>query len=171
MTVVVGQLVEGAGAVLACDSRITCGYSILTDACDKFLVCGSAVVLVSGDDGGLMAELAHTRHFDTVRAAALAYTEGKQLTWELLIYDRRVGGLFVLNSDGATVPLGSYAALGAGGDIALGVLGSAPVPKDLVSATRLVKRAARVAVKHNSGCGGKIRVLTIRGKRDRVEVA
>lgn len=170
MTVAVGVRVPGEGAVLACDSRVLAGYDIVSDTCEKFLVCGSCVALVAGNDGGLMDAIAGTKNVQELHTAAFAYQEGKALNWSLLVYDRKADRLLSIDSDGCVLPLGLQATDGAGGGIALGVL-SGQRPKDLAAAKRLVKRAVLTACKHNASCGGRTRIVTVRGKRGSVEVS
>jgi 20S proteasome alpha/beta subunit len=155
--------------VLACDSRVTAGTGIVTDDCLKYVVAGSAVALVAGSDGALMDVIASAKNIDGLRMLATEYSDGRQLQWELLCYCRKSERLVWLDNTGMALPLGDYHATGSGGDYALGVLSSAPKPKDLAAAARLVRKACRVAIKHNAACGGKVRVLVVRGKRAPVE--
>jgi 20S proteasome alpha/beta subunit len=171
VTVIVGYTVPGEGAVLACDSRVTAGYGILSDSCDKFVVAGSAVCLVSGHDGSLIDHICHARNIEGVRMIAAEFMEGKNLSWDLLCYDRRSEQLVMVDSHGSSILVGPYHASGCGGDYAMGVFSSSPTPRTLERAQKLVKKACAVAIKHSAACGGKIRILTVRGKRAAVEIS
>lgn len=166
----VAYAIEGEGAVLACDSRVTAGYSILSDSCDKFVVAGSAVCLVSGHDGSLIDHICHAKNVEGVRMIAAEFMEGKGLSWDLLCYDRRTERLVMVDSHGSAIVLGPYHTSGCGGDYAMGVLSSSPIPRTLEAAQKLVRKATAVAVRHSAACGGRIRVLTVRGKRAAVEI-
>lgn len=148
---------------------MTAGYGIVTDNCLKYVVAGSAICLVSGHDGALCDVIAQARNIEGVRMMAAEYMEGRGLSWDLLCFDRRLQTLVCLDSHGSAIVLGNYHTTGAGGDVALGVLSGALVPRTLEAAQKLVRKACNVAVKHNAACGGKIRVLTVRGKRAAIE--
>lgn len=150
---------------MACDSRVTSGYEIVTDDCLKYVIAGSAVCLVSGNDGSLLEHLAQARNIEGVRLLANEYQEGKGLSWDLLCYCRRSEKLVLIDHAENAIVLGTFYATGSGGDTALGVLASAAAPRTLEAAARVVRKACEIACRHNAGCGGKIRVLTIRGKR------
>lgn len=165
MTVCLALKVPGHGCVLACDSRVLCSYNVLTDQCDKFVVAGSAVCLVSGHDGMLCDVIAGAKSIDEVRHAALEYTDGKQLSWDLLVYDRRSDSLVLLDNHGSTIRLGNSATTGAGGDIAQGVLDTLPKPSSLPAAARAAERAVRTAIRRNASCGGRVRLLTVPAAR------
>ena len=170
MTVVAGYLVPG-GAVLACDSRVLAGDQIASDSCDKFVIAGSAVCLVSGQDGALMEAIGQAKNFEGVRMLATEYQQGNSgLNWNLLCYDRRTEQLLDFDSDGCTLTVGPWATRGAGGPYAAGALSASSVPRTLEAAEKLVRKACSIAIKHSAACGGRIRVLTVRGKRTAVEV-
>lgn len=165
MTCCVAIKVPGHGAVLACDSRVLSGLGILTDACDKFVIAGSAVCLVAGHDGMLCDVISSAKNVDEVRHAALEYTDGKTLSWDLLIYDRRSDSLVYLDNHGSTIRLGNVATSGSGGDIAQGVLDALPKPSGLPAAAKAAERAIRTAIRRNAACGGRVRVLSIPSSR------
>ncbi len=165
MTVCVALKVPGVGAVLACDSRVLCGHGILTDACDKWIIAGSAICLVSGHDGALMDVLSEARSLQEVHTAALEYTDGKALNWDLLIFDRKSDCLVFLDNHGSTLRLGLSATSGSGGDIAQGVIDTLPKPTTLAQASRIADRAIRTAIRRNAACGGRVRVLQVPGAR------
>jgi ATP-dependent protease HslVU (ClpYQ) peptidase subunit len=171
LTVLVGVVVPGEGCVLACDSRVSIGATILSDDCPKYVIAGSCVALVCGEDGGLLDALDGSRNVDELRYRALEYQNGKDLDWALLVYDRRSEKLVYFEGSGATVLLDDFGALGSGGTLALGALTYAGKPRTLASAQKLARRACQVAIRHNATCGGKVRVLTIRGKRLPVEIS
>ena len=171
MTVTAAILVPGHGCVLGCDSRVTAGYGIVTDACVKYVVAGSAICLVSGHDGSLMDYIASARNIEGVRLIASEYTDGRNLSWDLLCYDRKLERLVVIDSHGSAIPVGAYHTSGSGGDVALGVLSSSPPPQTLEAGKRLIRKACGLAARHNAACGGKVRVLTVEGGRKKVEIS
>lgn len=172
MTVCCAIVVPGQGAVLGCDSRVSnvATADILSDACEKFIVAGSVTALISGDIG-LLDHIVAARNIEGLRMLAAEYSDGRGLSWDLLTYCRKSERLVYLDQAGVAQPLGEFYATGSGAGYALGCLSSSPRPKDLIQAQKLVRKAVRIAIKHNAACGGRIRVLTVRGKRSPVEIS
>lgn len=176
VTVGVAYRVPGLGAVVACDSRITDTESgmIYSDHVDKWLIGGSVVACYSGTAGGLWGELreASPRTWADLRKALIDIdaTESHDRDYDALAYDRRTDTLWHTDHQGDAVRKGVCGTIGIGGTIALGVLEASPTPKTLEAAERLVRRAIKVACKHNSSCGGRTRVLVVRGKRGAILV-
>ena len=90
--------------------------------------------------------------------------------YEVLAYDRRGDSLWHADHSGEALRKGLFGTIGCGGALALGVLEASAAPKTLESAERLVRRAVKVACKYNSACGGRVRVLVVRGKRGAISV-
>ena len=172
MTCIVAVRVPGVGCVLGCDSRVTVGTEILTDLCDKYFVAGPCAGAIAGYDGGLLQALVAAKGVDAVRAAALKYTEDREkLDWSALLYDQRADKLGYLDSSGAWLPLGSTAAQGCGAAYALGYLSGQPTPRTLDQAHALAEAAVKVAIRHDSACGGRVRAVRApRGARSRCVV-
>lgn len=175
MTVGIVYRVPGQGAVLACDSRVTSDSgAIYTDTDEKWLVGGGYVASCAGGLGGLWYDLreAPPRTWRELRTATVnPEAETKMgLAYELLVYDRKADQLWTADHQGDATRKGLFAAIGCGGTLALGVLEASAQPRTLEAAERLVRRAVKVACKHNSFCGGRVRVLVVKGKRSVITV-
>ena len=171
MTVGLGIVVRDKGCVLACDSRVMAGYSIVSDDCEKFVLCGSAVALVSGNDGGLVDAIKGSRNLVQLHKRALTYTVDTNLTWDLLIWDRTTSRLYLLDQAGSFLPLGATAAIGRGGEMAQGFLDAfAKAPVSLVEASARAQAGVVATCRRNAACGGLVRVIVV-PQRGRVVVA
>jgi hypothetical protein len=175
MTVCSAYRVPGLGAVMVCDGRVSDGNStILTDTSEKWLVAGSAVASYAGAIGGKWLDLRDNPPKDwTALWAALIDHDATAhgLDYEILAYDRKRDRLLRTDHQGSALTVGLYSAIGAGGDIALGVLDALPAPRTLEGAVKLCQRAVRAAIRRNASCGGRIRTLIMRGRRAAVQVS
>jgi ATP-dependent protease HslVU (ClpYQ) peptidase subunit len=80
--------------------------------------------------------------------------------WSALVYDQTKGQLISTDNDGWVVNVRTRsAALGSGAKYALGYLDALPEVRTLDAAARQVKAAIRCAIRHDSACGGRIRLL------------
>lgn len=172
MTCIIAARVPGRGAVIACDSRVTAGTEIVTDACDKWLVCGTVALAISGRDGGLVHALRGAKNLPELMKAAAEYSSAHtEQNWLLVAYDRTKDQLLQLDSDGALMPCERrFVAGGSGGSYALGWIEAQRTPKTLATAASVSRDAVRAAMKRDCACGGRVRVLTIRGKHGTISV-
>lgn len=164
MTVLAAVRVPGKGCVLAADSRVTAGSTIVTDICKKILRCGSSAVAMSGCDGNLLGVLANCRSWEDVLKSAFAYQrEHDKLDWSALGYDAKTDRLWTFDSDEHIMDMGVSAVGGCGGNVARGWLDAQRVhqPRTLDGAKAWAVGACRAAVRRDSACGGRIRALTI----------
>lgn len=165
----------GEGAVLFSDGRVTEGLRIVTDTCEKYAVLGSCVALVFGTDGRVLQDLgdAGARSYDDVVKYVNDRAErhiGVQVpTWGLLVYERRNGVLYGIDSDTTEIVYTQSATGGCGGDLALGALSVLTRPKTLDDAVRVGQKAVRAAIRGNAGCGGRVNTLVVKGKRKAIE--
>ena len=171
MTVCVGIALPSGGAVMACDSRVCVGESIMTDDCQKWVITGSVISLAAGATGGLFRAIGRAKGLVDLHEAAADYTEGKSLEWCLLSYDRELGGLWYLDSDGQLLPLDGAYAVGCGADLARGVMVASKPPTSLEQAGKLARKACGAACTYSALCGGTIHVLTVPTGRRRKVVA
>lgn len=171
MTCIVAYRVPGEGAVLSCDSRVTDESAIVTDTCDKWLICGNVLLGISGHDGGLMPTIAPARSWADVVRLSAEYSRGRELEWEILAYDRRADRLMSLDHHGTQLVLGNAAAAGHGAAYALGALDVLPRARSLDKAAALATKAVRVAIRRDTSCGGRVRTFVARGRSRAVEPA
>lgn len=168
MTVGLVVRVPGAGAVLACDSRITTSDgAIVTDTDTKWAALGPLTLCSAGNWGGAWLDLI-ARGPTTIGALRAAMREAPHLDadeYEALCYSRQDDSLWHLDQSGDATRLGGYAAIGCGGALALGALDATAAPRTLEAAERLARRAVGIACRRHSACGGRVRVVTIPGKR------
>lgn len=163
VTCIVACRVPGKGAVIACESRVTAGTEIITDACDKWMVCGTVVLAIAGHDGGLVQALTGSKNLPGVLKAAAEYSSAHNgLNWQIIGYDMPRDQLLQLDSDGALIVVErKVTAGGSGGSYALGWLEAQRAPKTLGAAARSTTLAVRAAIKRDCACGGRVRVLSI----------
>lgn len=160
MTVAAVYHLPGQGAVFACDSRITMGTTILSDSCDKWLLCGSVTLVVAGADGGLTLALARCRDIQQVIRVADEYSTPRDVDWIALGYDQKSDRIFTLLSCGQLQPLTRYSTIGCGGSYAKGWLDSCALRRDLRSAERVLRDACQSAIANDAACGGLVRTVT-----------
>lgn len=155
MTVGIAYRVPGVGAVLVSDGRITHDGHIVSDTERKYVLCGSTVVLVSGDIGQLWRELQQKppRSFSAFLAAAAASEDDTD--W--LAYDRRSDRLWL----GDVRLSQAFATLGTGDSVALGALDAMPVARSLAVAEQAATRAVRITCRRRADCGGRIRTVVV----------
>jgi hypothetical protein len=169
VTVGIVVKVPGYGAVLGCDSRVTAdGGAIMTDEDEKWLTAGTTVSCCAGQLAGVWDALRESPpdDFDELRHA---FTEAPSAAnFETLTYDRVRDKIWWCSNNGEAIDRGAYATIGSGGDVALGVLDALPAPKTLAQAEKLVRRALEAACKRNCACGGRLRILTIPGRRGKI---
>jgi len=174
MTVGIAIRVPGAGAVLACDSRISGdGGHIFTDLEEKWLVAGTATAVYAGCVGGMWHKLrdAPPRNWTDLRAAIeCPDAASRGLDYELLVYDRTQDRILWTGQHGEATVVRTHAACGAGGAYAYGVLDAAKPPTTLDAAVALARRTIKIVCRRNMTCGGRIRILVVRGKRTPVEI-
>lgn len=172
MTCIVACRVPGKGAVIASDSRVTAGTEIITDACDKWMVCGTLALAISGHDGGLVQVLTGCKSLQEVMQKAAEYSNAHSgLNWQIIGYDRTRDKLLQLDSDGALIVVErAITAGGSGGSYALGWLEAQRAPQTLVGAARATTLAVRAAIKRDCACGGRVRVLTVPRKHGTISV-
>lgn len=172
MTVILAIRLPGEGAILAGDGRVTVGSEILTDSCEKLAVFGSIALGVSGHDGGLLQALEPAKNLAEVMKLANDYTRGSSLAWDAVAYDRKQDQLLYLDYHGAVITApGIFATTGSGGTYAMGFVEARPRPKTFEEATELAKQTLRTTFKKNSECGGRIRLLTVKGRRGAVVIS
>lgn len=164
MTVIAAIRIPGSGAVLAGEGRVLSpANEVLTDGCDKLIVCGTVMAGVAGRDGGLLRHLSKGKNWSDIVKLAGEYTALKpELEWDLLAYDRKSDQIFGLDSDGCEVELGNRAAIGEGGPYSLGWLDAKPKVKSLEDAAGLLKRAVHATIRRVPSCGGRVRLITSR---------
>lgn len=176
MTVGLVVRVPNRGAVLSCDSRISCESSglIYSDAEQKWAEFGSVVACFAGTPGGLWGELRADppkRWADFLRRSTDVDAADHGRDYEILAYDRTKGRILHTDEKGWAIPIaGLHAAIGCGGAFALGVLDSAKAPETLEEAALLAERAIRAACRRNVFCGGRVRVVVIPGRRGALDV-
>lgn len=169
-TVLACYRVPGEGAVIACDSRVTMSTGVVSDTCDKWLVCGSVVLAVYGMDGGLPQALKPAKNWAEVMKRGTEYSKGTPLDWGVLAYDRRVDRVMLGEHLGGQYQVSNVYCTGAGGDYAQGWLDSQPRAKSLNAAAKLCRTALKAVFRRDVSCGGRIRILIARGKRGPVEL-
>lgn len=162
MTVGLAVRIPGQGAVLACDGRITDDSTghVLSDAERKFIVVGNTVVLVAGNLGPKWTFL-QAEPPKTYAALREAIAEGdSDVEW--LTYDRRADRLLYTNN----VTNRLVAGIGGGSPFGIGALEAGSQPKTLAEAQTRIERAVGIAIRWNSSCGGRVRIITVpkRGK-------
>lgn len=172
MTCIVACRVPGKGAVIACDSRVTAGTEIVTDACDKWMVCGTVALAIAGRDGGLVQALTPARSLAEVLKASSTYAKDHhELNFQIVAYERTRDHLWQLDSDGALLQVERrFTSGGSGGNYALGWLEACAAPKTLGQARKVLANAVRASMKRDCACGGPVRVLTVPGKRGEIVV-
>ena len=158
MTVIVAMKTP-TGCVLGGDGRVTSDSSVLTDSFRKVRRYGSALVAVYGSDGRALEDLAEARarSFDDV----LEYVRGRHAAradWGFVVYDALKHRLATLEANGSEYDHQCVATEGAGGALALGALSVLEHWQPAAA----VRRAIRVACKHNSSCGGRVLVVSAR---------
>jgi hypothetical protein len=168
MTIGVVVRVPGLGAVVGCDSRITDSDTgaILSDIEEKWNVFGTCVCVYAGSVGGLWSRTieSNPRTWGDVRKGLIAPL-AEDLSFEYLAYDRTRDTLWYADHTGAAFRKGSNGVIGSGGPYAQGVLDASTPPKTLEMAERLVKRAINCAIKRQSSCGGRVKLLILAGRR------
>lgn len=163
MTVLAAVRVPGKGCVLAADSRVTAGTSIVTDTCVKVLRCGAVVAGVSGHDGSLLTALKGTRNWDEVLRGAFKYAaDHPALDWSLLVYDSGADVLRYVDSDETVLDSGLVATGGCGAPYARGWLDAQAPARTLEVARAQAMGAVRAAIKRDSACGGRVRTIVLR---------
>ena len=118
MTVILAVRLPGEGAVLASDGRVTQGTEIVTDVCEKLVICGSAILGASGQDGGLLPSLEQAKNWPDVIRVGYEFIKAapSTLSWNTVGYDRKADQLWYFDSDGAQIPVpGMFGAIGCGG--------------------------------------------------------
>lgn len=157
MTVCVALRLPGVGCAMAADSRIIDAHTmaIMSDSQVKFVVYPQGCVMIAGIITGAWTRF-QAQPPKTHKAFLEALPElGDEC--ETLSYHRTSDKLWY-----DTQTLGrTYAGIGAGSPIALGVLASAGIPKTLEEAGCLVQRSVEIAMKLNASCGGRVRVVVI----------
>lgn len=166
MTVGLAIRIPGQGAVLATDGRITDSESghILSDAERKHAIIGNVAVLVAGNLGPrwTLLQMQPPKSYRALREA-IASSESPDVEW--LAYDRSVDKLFY--SDVVTNRL--VGGIGSGSPFGIGALEAGSQPKTLVEARERIEKAIGIAVRWNSSCGGRVRVITV-PKRGKIQV-
>lgn len=170
MTVLAVYRIPGEGAVLACDSRVTSSSGIVTDYCEKWLVCGSVMLAVYGTDGGLPQALEGAKNWAEVMKRGCEFTQGKQLDWGILAYDRKSDRVMLGDFLGGEYQVSNVHAVGAGGDYAQGWLDGQRKAKNLNEATKLCRAALKATFRRDVTCGGRIRTLIAEGRRGPVKL-
>lgn len=158
MTVCVGIVVPGKGAVLGADGRLVQnGEMVCTDQDVKVGKFGTALIAVAGIDA--LAWCAGSRNWPSaVKRARLAGLDSEPGSWELLGYDGDSGLLRALDS-GTEVAVGNAYAIGSGSKYAFGALYALRTPRTLDEAIDHVRTAIEAACARELGCGGQIRIL------------
>lgn len=176
MTIGIVYRVPGLGAVLGCDSRITDVNTglIESDHDEKWLSGSTFVACFAGAIGGLWSDLREQppRGWPELRRSItdLDATESHDRDYEVLVYDRKSDVIWHTSHQGDALRKGLYGAIGCGGQLALGALDASPAPKTLEAAERLVRRALKIACRRHSACGGRLRLLVVRGRRGAITV-
>jgi len=168
MTVGVGLVVPGVGAVLACDGRITGGSGqILADDDEKWLIGPGYSATCAGSLGGLWYDLRKTppkgwtklRRKLTDVEAPLVHDRD----YEILCFDG--ARLWHMDHQGEAIPHERVLTIGCGGAYARGVIDAHKPPATLAAAEKLARAACASACRHHSSCGGHIRVIVQQGRR------
>lgn len=115
-----------------------------------------------------MDAIANARGIYQIHRRALAYTEGKNLNWELLIWDRTRRELMSLDNNGSRFELGPVATIGSGGDLAQGYLDGCKKPSSVAQAVKQARGALDVAYRRNAACGGAQRFVV--ATRRKIEI-
>lgn len=174
MTVGVVLRVPGQGAVLACDSR-SCDDetgAIFSDTDQKFGEFGSVVACYAGCIGGVWVgfkDSAPRNWAELLKRATDLDADAHKVDYEILAYDRTKDRIMHADHTGDALHVPSHAAIGCGGPIALGVLDSVKFPSTLEAAAKLARKAVRIACKRNVFCGGRVRVVIVRGRKGVVD--
>lgn len=140
---------------------------VLSDHEEKWVVCGQVVALYAGTVGDLWDELRETptKNWKDFRAKVKnLHAAEQERDYEILAYDRRKDRLLLSGPQGDSFVVRTTGSIGAGGAYAVGYLDGMDTPSTLVAAVKLVETAVRIAIKRNSSCGGRIRVLTVSNK-------
>jgi 20S proteasome alpha/beta subunit len=163
MTVLAAVRIPGKGCVLAADSRVTGGTTIITDTCNKIVRCGSAALAISGCDGNLLGAVANARSWTELLQAAFKYTaDHDKLDWAGIGYDSTSDRLWSVDSDQHILDVGTSAVGGCGGGVARGWLDAhVGQLRNLDNAKALVVGACRAAIRRDSACGGRVRTAVI----------
>lgn len=174
MTVGVVIRVPGQGAVLACDGRVTADSgSIFSDTDQKWGEFGSVVATCAGSLGGLWVDLKDSppRNWKEFRERITDLdASDHDRAYEILVYDRVKDRIIHTDHQGDMLSPGSHGVIGCGGPLALGVLDAAKPPATLEGAAKLASRAVKIACKRNAFCGGRVRVVIVRGRKGAIEV-
>lgn len=175
MTVGIIYRVPGHGAVIGCDSRLTDeSGAISSDHWEKWGIFGSVIACYAGTIGGLWQDLRDkpTKNWPEFRKAItdLDATQAHDRDYEVLVYDRRKDIIWHTGHQGDAVRHGGYAAIGAGGGIALGALDVSSPAKSLDSAERLVRRAVKISCRRHSSCGGRIKTVVVPRKDGKIVI-
>lgn len=175
MTVALVIRVPGQGAVLACDSRVSCDGtgSIYSDTERKWGQFGTVIACYAGTPGALWGELVADppkRWVDFHKRTTDLDAESHKRDYEILAYDRARDRLWHTDHQGWAVAVsGLHAAIGCGGPLALGVMDGAKAPTSLEQAAQLAARAIKLTCRRNVFCGGRVRVVVVRGRRAPLE--
>lgn len=157
MTAIVGVHVPGYGAVLASDGR-------LSD--DDGLIHSDRAIKLARAKWGILAMAGHIQALPVLArrtSMQLAYqTPVPELEYDVIAYDG--SGLYCWDHTRSVVHVHSHTSAGCGGHIALGVLEASDHVKTLDEAVQKAKAAVRAAIRRNTGCGGKVRVLKFAGR-------
>jgi ATP-dependent protease HslVU (ClpYQ) peptidase subunit len=165
MTVGLAVRIPGHGAVLACDGRITVESTgqILSDTEKKFAICGSIAVLVAGNLGPQWTLLQAQPPKSYAALRDVIATGDSDVEW--MAYDRKTDKL--MYADNITNRL--VAGVGSGSPFGIGALEAGSQPKTLPEARERIERAIGIAIRWNSSCGGRVRVITV-PKRGKIQV-
>lgn len=156
MTAIVGVWVRGKGAVIASDGRLSdTEGTIHSDREIKVVRCSWGLLAVSGDIQALPS-LARAR---TMQDAYELPVPG--LEYNAIAYDG--SGLYSWDHTRSVIRVREHCAEGCGGSIALGALEVGDKVRSLASAAVKARLAVKAAIRRNVGCGGKVRVLRMRG--------
>jgi 20S proteasome alpha/beta subunit len=155
MTIIVAIRVPGQGAVLACDSRVSIGDEIASDSYVKCRAGAEVLYAACGTERGMLEQFeAHTWPEVYDQALSLELQD-----WSLLAADK--SGVYFLHHGGFRLRHPFKYATGSGAPFALGYMDACRPAKSVADAVHIAKGAVKCAIARDSGCGGKIRVITL----------
>lgn len=159
MTVALAYRIPGAGAVMACDGRVTDANdsSILSDTERKYAICGPVTIMLAGSLGKLFVKLQDENPPKTFPALRALISEHSTDETEWMAYDKKSDRLYL----GDVLMGRPIAGIGCGSAYGLGALEALPLARTLQDAHKAVSTAMAIACRRNAACGGKIRILTI----------
>lgn len=155
MTVIVAMKTP-TGCVLGADGRVTSDSSVITDSFAKVRRYGSVLVAVYGSDGRALQDLHEARARSYADVLSYVRTRKASNAWGFVVYDASAHHLLTLDGDHTECSHAHVATAGAGGALALGAISVL----EHWQPSAAVRKALKVACKHDSSCGGRIRVLT-----------